>query len=291
MWDQSEHALEFFRNNNVPFWNMANQNTIVSNGWCLGESNGNTFVVYLSTGGTTTIDLAGSAGTTYSVQWFNPRTGGSLQDGSITSVAVGSNKALGSAPGGQGGDWVILLTKNGSSPAPNPTKQPTPSPNPPPVTTPNPTPAPGTPDPTPSPVSPAPTSSFVGSVASFSLIDASTDQVIRSLSPTETNTINLAVDGSALNIRALTTGTVGSVLFGFDADANFRTENVVPFALGGDINSNYASTSELTVLGLHTVTATPFSQSQKNGAQGSLVQINLNVVNNRRTLRSVQPVY
>jgi len=76
------------------------------------------------------------------------------------------------------------------------------------------------------------------SVDSFTLVNAATAADIRVLA--DGGTINLATDGASLNVRAETTpATVGSVRFGLDGNANFRTESTAPYALGGDTSGDY----------------------------------------------------
>jgi len=108
-WDYCRYMLEFFKNNNVPFWDMANQDALVSNAnaWCLRKP-GESYVVYLKNGGTTTLNLGGVSGT-FNVRWFDPRNGGSLQNGSVTSVSGGSTVSLGTAPSSTTSDWVVLV--------------------------------------------------------------------------------------------------------------------------------------------------------------------------------------
>ena len=73
---------------------------------------GEIYVIYLPAAGSATLDLNG-IDFEFSVHWFNPRTGGDLQDGSVTSITGGGNISLGNPPGDEGEDWVILVRKNG----------------------------------------------------------------------------------------------------------------------------------------------------------------------------------
>src|SRR5215204_108685 len=68
-------------------------------------------------------------------------------------------------------------------------------------------------------------------VSQLVLINTSTQKALRTL--TTGSTINLAVDGSALNVRADVSGTVGSVAFTLNG-ALVQTENSAPYALEGD---------------------------------------------------------
>ena len=117
MWDQSRYALQFFADNQVPFQDMTNDNSRVSNGnWCLVErSKGSTIVVYLKSGGTADVDLTGLGSSTnpdetsVSVDWYDPRNGGNLQKGSVTALQFGYTQSLGDAPSDGEKDWVVLL--------------------------------------------------------------------------------------------------------------------------------------------------------------------------------------
>ena len=110
-WDYCRYALEFFRNYDVPFWDMKNNDALASNAnsWCLGKA-GDTYVVYLKNGGTTTLNLAAST-KTFQVRWYDPRNGGGLQNGSVTEVVGGSTVSLGTAPSATTSDWVVLVQK------------------------------------------------------------------------------------------------------------------------------------------------------------------------------------
>jgi hypothetical protein len=114
MWIVSAHALAFFHDNHIPFWEMESDNDRVpsdSNDWVL--SNNDDFVVLYrldATGGT--IDMTGLSGT-FSIHWYDPRRGGALQDGTVVTVMGGSLVSYGvpiSAPA-SAGDWAVLIRK------------------------------------------------------------------------------------------------------------------------------------------------------------------------------------
>ena len=253
MWDQSRYALEFFKNNAVPFWEMSNDNSIVSSGWCLKQTTEDVLVVYLPSG-SANIDLSSG---TYSVDWYDPRNGGALQTGSVSSVDAGNNVALGSAPNAPTGDWVVLLKRTSGPTPPTPPSPPTPNP------------------PTPAPV-PAPPTPVVGSIVSFTLVDAASDTDIGLLN--DGDTIVLSNTGTQLSVRADSSGSIGSVGFGLDGNANYQTENFAAYALNGNSGSNYFVVSELAEIGQHTITATPYSGSGKSGTAGTPVSITVTTV-------------
>lgn len=93
------------------------------------------------------------------------------------------------------------------------------------------------PPPTPQPVAPTQSSPTPSGprITGFVLIDARNDQEIGPL-------VNGGfINGVAKNIRADVAGSVQSVVFGFDTNANFRSESVVPYAFVGDKSGDYLS--------------------------------------------------
>ncbi len=114
-WNYARIALEFFPANQIPFWEMKNADALVGNvahdnsRYCLAKS-GSAYLVYLPHGGTAQLDLTGAAGR-FGVKWFNPRTGGALQDGSIPTVSGGGKVNVGLPPGEPAEDWLAIVRK------------------------------------------------------------------------------------------------------------------------------------------------------------------------------------
>jgi len=112
-------------------------------------------------------------------------------------------------------------------------------------------------------------------VTSLVLVDADANQDIRPL--VNNDTLNLFYLPN-LSIRALTSpGTVGSVGFNYDGNANFQTENIAPYALAGDTNGDYNPWTP--TLGSHVLIATPYTASNKGGVAGQAKTINFTVIN------------
>ncbi|MFK7812560.1 MAG: Ig-like domain-containing protein [Maribacter sp.] len=103
-WTYMRYANQFFADNNIPFHEMESKDQMVSNGWSFGKDY-EVYVIYIPTQGTTTAQITGE----YSVKWFDPRNGGNLVDGSVTSVSGGNNVNLGAPPNNPDLDWVVLL--------------------------------------------------------------------------------------------------------------------------------------------------------------------------------------
>jgi hypothetical protein len=107
-------------------------------------------------------------------------------------------------------------------------------------------------------------------VTSFSLINADTGAVIRTMTEGETVARNQLP--AHLSIRANTNpGKVGSVKFGLDSNASFHTESTAPYSLNGDSNNGTTYTPVSFSAGAHTLVATVFSASGGTGTkQGTL---------------------
>lgn len=114
-WDFCRIALDFFHENKIPFQEMVNRNTLIGNPengkekYCLARD-GEVYVVYLGYVPTAALDLSDAQGS-FQVKWFNPRTGGALQNGAVRQVKGGVKVDLGQAPTDPGEDWVILVRK------------------------------------------------------------------------------------------------------------------------------------------------------------------------------------
>jgi len=114
-WDYCRIALEFFKDNKVPFWEMKNTDKLVASGkknsrnYCLAKT-GELYLVYLADGGSAKLDLSKIKGA-FTIQWFNPREGGRLQDGSMRRIAGGAAANIGSPPSDRGEDWLVIIRR------------------------------------------------------------------------------------------------------------------------------------------------------------------------------------
>jgi hypothetical protein len=114
-WDYCRIALDFFREHEIPFWEMVGADHLVGNPqhdnsrFCFAKS-GRLYLVYLPHGGTASLDLGGTDGT-FQILWFNPRTGGSPAAGSVTNVPAGTTVSLGSPPRDVDQDWLAIVRR------------------------------------------------------------------------------------------------------------------------------------------------------------------------------------
>ena len=114
-WDYGRIAIDFFHSQNVPFWEMSNVDGLVGNEqhdnsrYAFAKAN-DVYLVYLPTGGTTSLDLSGASGE-FGVDWFDPRNGGVLRKGSVASVRGGAPAALGRPPDNVDEDWLAVVRR------------------------------------------------------------------------------------------------------------------------------------------------------------------------------------
>jgi len=113
-WDYCRIALDFFRENGVPFELMTCEDRLVGNEknensrYCFALP-GEIYLVYLPAGGTTDLDLESVTRGGLTVKWFNPRTGGALVDGSVKQVTGPAKVSLGQPPYDPGEDWLVIV--------------------------------------------------------------------------------------------------------------------------------------------------------------------------------------
>lgn len=69
---------------------------------------GEIYAIYLTFGGQATLDLSAVTGS-FSVDWYNPRTGGALQKGVIQQLEGGDVVSLSGPPEDSDKDWVVLV--------------------------------------------------------------------------------------------------------------------------------------------------------------------------------------
>ncbi len=112
-WDYCRIALDFFKQNEVPIQEMTNADGLVGNlkhdnsCYCLAKP-GKLYLVYLPHGGNRQLELKDAKGR-FVVKWFNPRSGGSLIDGSVSEVEGGATVSLGNPPSDPQEDWLVVV--------------------------------------------------------------------------------------------------------------------------------------------------------------------------------------
>ena len=115
-WEYGRIAIDFFHAQKIPFWEMANADALVGNDkhdnsrYCFAKAN-EVYLVYLPSGDTASLDLSKATGQ-FGVSWFDPRNGGPLKRGSISTVTGGASAALGEPPDNPAEDWLVVVRKN-----------------------------------------------------------------------------------------------------------------------------------------------------------------------------------
>jgi len=113
-WDYCRIAINFLNDTKIPFQDMKNADALIGNTTaskdkhCLAKT-GEIYVVQLAYVNTSTLDLT-ACSDTFTVEWFNPVTGGKLLKGSVKSVKGGKVSDLGKAPFAAN-DWIVLIRK------------------------------------------------------------------------------------------------------------------------------------------------------------------------------------
>jgi hypothetical protein len=114
-WDYGRIAIDFFHSQKIPFWEMTNADALVGNEkydnsrYCFAKAN-EVYLVYLPSGGTTTLDLSKATGQ-FAVDWFDPRNGGALKKGTVAGVKGGAPSALGLPPDNPSEDWLVVVRR------------------------------------------------------------------------------------------------------------------------------------------------------------------------------------
>jgi hypothetical protein len=114
-WEFAKVALDFFRDERIPFAEMEPADALVSNPaeddrrYCFAKA-GEAYLVYLPRGGTAELDLAGTGGR-FGVAWLDPRKGGRLRTGSVREVTAGARAAIGAPPAEPTEDWLAVVRR------------------------------------------------------------------------------------------------------------------------------------------------------------------------------------
>lgn len=114
-WDYARIALDFFREERIPFWDMASADGLVGNPdgentvYCFAKR-GELYLVYLVRGGEAEIDLSGAEGR-FELSWFDPRRGGPLASAAPRELRGGGKARLGPPPREPGEDWLAVVRR------------------------------------------------------------------------------------------------------------------------------------------------------------------------------------
>lgn len=108
MWDQCLHALHFFRQNELPYWDMEPRDQWTENDDFIFADQETHIVIYQKMGPKTPTTLQKINGE-YTIRWFNPRTGQFI--GKPKKVAAKNSLRIDLPPVEQEKDWVVWVKK------------------------------------------------------------------------------------------------------------------------------------------------------------------------------------
>lgn len=108
MWTLTRRGLDFLRQH-VPFADMHSNDALQSGAFArVLAKPGEFYVVYLPQAGTPSLNLQSFVGP-FQVSWFDPRNGGPLQDGAVSTITGPGYQSLGPAPAP--GDWAVFVRR------------------------------------------------------------------------------------------------------------------------------------------------------------------------------------
>lgn len=110
MWDQTRYALDFFHAH-LPFSEMTPDNSLAedSRDARVFAKKGEVYAVYLPHGGSARLKVGAGR---YTVRWYNPRSGGDLREGSVSSIAGPGAPSIGKPPAEPDKDWAVVVKRN-----------------------------------------------------------------------------------------------------------------------------------------------------------------------------------
>ena len=118
LWDNTKYALDFMHAY-LPLTTMQTGNNLFSasgGGYCFYKA-GEVYAIYLKNGGYALDVMLTVPPGTYYISWYNPRTGGALLNGSLTTSATptGGTINMGRNPASDSNDWVMLVRNSGGA--------------------------------------------------------------------------------------------------------------------------------------------------------------------------------
>lgn len=110
-WNMGVNSINFFALNNFPVTEMSSKNELLSTqgDFCFAKE-GDTYIALLKKG-TGQLNLKKFNGS-YMVEWFDPRAGGNLQNGTVKTLQGSGRQALGNAPNNPQKDWVVVVRRD-----------------------------------------------------------------------------------------------------------------------------------------------------------------------------------
>ncbi len=110
LWELTHNALEFF-DSYLPYWDMkpGHQLTLPDSVYCFHKGQ-EVYALYVPANTPGTLDLREAPGA-YTIEWYDPWQGGTLQQGSTSTIPGGTVASLGTPPHSSEKDWVVLVRR------------------------------------------------------------------------------------------------------------------------------------------------------------------------------------
>ena len=114
-WDYCRVALEFFDQHEIPIADMQSGDGLVAqfkddnSRYCFAKPD-EIYLAYLPNSDDNRLNLSEATGA-FTVSWFNPRSGGPLQQGSVKTVTAGDRVDLGHPPKDPDKDWLAVVRR------------------------------------------------------------------------------------------------------------------------------------------------------------------------------------
>ncbi len=108
MWDQCLHALNFFKEHGIPYWEMEPKDDWTKNDDFILAKGESEIIVFQKRGTKEPTDLKKLSGN-YAVRWFNPKTGQFI--GKTEKMSADKGLSLGTPPSAPDQDWVVWIKK------------------------------------------------------------------------------------------------------------------------------------------------------------------------------------
>ncbi len=106
-WKQSSIATQFLQQFPLEEMKCMDELVNVKDAWCLAKP-GEIYIAYLPMG-TKNAKLNLKGNKSFSVKWFNPRSGGELETGSLNEIAGLGSQSVGNPPADTDLDWVVVI--------------------------------------------------------------------------------------------------------------------------------------------------------------------------------------
>ncbi|WP_375579441.1 choice-of-anchor D domain-containing protein [Marivirga tractuosa] len=118
-------------------------------------------------------------------------------------------------------------------------------------------------------------------ISSFTLINAELNEEIGELFTGEIINLDNYANNEFSVIANPTMADVGSVVFDFNGQEAFQTENIAPYSLDGDFNNGNSFYPVALPKGVNTITATPYTGANGSGKEGKALTVEFEVIDNQ----------